>query len=373
MIIGLTDKPVIRRDGKIRAGIKNDKDYPVNTPYFVLHDAAQLIPVLGEKPTEIYFTVYFDDINAVAPTDLRWYTKSELVCMGNAETAAYFGMGDLAGLRQKNAELRTRNPDGAYTSVTIPRSRERICAYKTCNDYIAGKCSEHLLLDMVIPHHSMCSLFTLESTSIYALMNIISAFQKTQTGRGGKISGEIFRLYKDKMELSFEGKDGKKSKSEKDVIFMSHVPFDKYAGMYKDKCSVEDWQALMALRSSGTRVHMPHLAGPDEALALAGGVSHAASLPAPDVNDDEEIKKIANHVAVMPLFDEIAQLLGKENTESARVATARNSPGVDRLMSYLKVKITELKKKKATVEETAPQMVAPAAHTQTQPSVGGLL
>ena len=77
-IIGLTDKPIFRRDGKIRAGRKNGNNLE-NLDHFLLHDAPALEPVLGKTPTEILFTIHSDD-----PND---FLKAEILL-----TAKYFGI-----------------------------------------------------------------------------------------------------------------------------------------------------------------------------------------------------------------------------------------------------------------------------------------
>lgn len=374
-IKGLTDKPVIRRDGKIRSGFKetrNGREVPVNTDYFLLHDADVLIPVLGEKPTEIFFTVYFDDINAVAPNDLRWYTKSDLQCLGDADTAAYMGSNEVAGLRQEQGYIVTgKNRDGSPRKQSMPKSRLRTCAYKSCPDYMRGDCSEHIRLDMIIPQYSMGSMFTMENTSINGLLNIIGALDKTRMAnihRGGKVSGEIFRLYKDKVSLPYENpKTGQRSRSDRDVVHMVHVPFEWYEKNYKDKCPPGSWDALMALRLASTLVpdQALFLNAPDNTAQLpppGGAVGTAAALPPPN-NDEEIIRARANDPLVLPLFEELAALLNMPNSEAKRIATAKQCPDVQKLMDRLKALLAAKKKEKAqaqAAEQPAPAAAAPA-------------
>lgn len=357
-IKGVTDRPVIRRDGKIRGGFKDNNNNPVNTDHFVLVDSPQLIPTLGEKPVEIYFTVPFDDYNAIAPSDLRMYTKTELVCNGDGEHAAYMGTGEVPGVSQQQGSLNGR---------PVPRSRARLCQYKQCPDYVAGNCSEFIRLGMMIPQYSMGSWFDFENTSINALLNIIGAFDKCKLSnihRGGKVSGEIFRLYKEKQSLPFENaKTGKRGRSDKDVVHMSHVPFHEYEAKFKEKCPPESWQALLAIRQMSVVVPTSafQLEGPSPQAQLSGPQSiatHAAMVADPEA-ELAAVKERANHPGAAKVFEEISKLAGKENSEATRIATAKAFPDVGRMVDYLGKKITEYKK--AAAASAAPAVQAAQA------------
>lgn len=379
MIKGLTDKPVLRRDGKIRAGYKDEKTRKlVNTDHFLLHDAPQLIEKLGEHPTEIYFTIHTDVINEVARADLRRYTSSELVCMSrhatkvdgiDAEVAAFFGTGDAPNVTG------TQFPG-------INRARVRKCLYQTCPDYVSGSCSEHLFLDMLIPQYSMGAIFTLDSTSINAILNVFSTLQKTATRFAGRVAGEIFRLYKKPGEITFESSSGKRGKAEAPIIFIEHVPFVKYEALFRDQILPEDWEALTNMRNrSGAGLSLfssamgaPALDAPVETSLLeapaqgsiAQLATEAASTP-PVKQEDEDAKytAIANDPALTKLFDEISSLIGKENTEANRVATVRMKGSVQATADYLKARIGDIKRtqKKAAPQEATSQDKAAAIDT----------
>ena len=140
-IIGLTDRPLLRRDGKIRAGYKEDgTNKLVNTDHFLLEDAPQLAGILGDTATEVYFTVHSDNPTDFMKTDLRWYNSSQLLCrsMHNApdekgqtmgSVAAYMGIGaDVAGLQQRQFP-------------GLAKSRVRVCNYKSCPNYVQQQCT----------------------------------------------------------------------------------------------------------------------------------------------------------------------------------------------------------------------------------------
>jgi hypothetical protein len=344
MIKGLTDNMRLRRDGKVRSGSKNAQGYPTNSPTFLLHDAPGLSSVLGDKPTEIFFTVGSDEIEKAAQNDLRYYTKSELVCMGNGESAAFFALGERQGVSNEQ--------------VPGMRARKRTCNYKSCSDYIQGNCSEHVMLDMVIPQYSMSSIFTLESTSIIAVMNIVSCLTKSYRGRMGKIAGEIFRIYKDKQDVKFiDTKSGKNASRETDIVNMQHVPFDIFEKEHRSKISDDNWEVLMFWRGlpSG-RIDRLMLPETQATLQINGETVpqleapkiQGKSLPDPAAQEDA-LKARANAPEAAPWFDKIAKLAGKPNTEAVRIATAKNFSDVGQVVDYLKTKIKEMEKKAANV------------------------
>jgi hypothetical protein len=375
MIKGLTDSVVFRRDGKIRAGAKDEKTgYPKNFSHFLLHDAPQLIPVLGEHPTEIFFTVHSDNLAQVFQPDLRWYTKSELVCKSMhdyVDPTTQANMGSVAAffkVGQEVAGLTQRQFPG------IARSRVRQCSYKACPDYISGNCGEHMFLNVIIPQYSMGALFTLDSTSINAVINVMSAFQKAALRYQGKLAGQIFRLFKKQVPINFPNKDGSTSKRDTDVVHMEVVSFAEYEAKFRDKISPEDWEALQFIRS-GTRLvavtgtEQPLLGTQETPQALLEASQEASpTLETPLTkaaaqSDEEAIKERANSPAVAKFFAEIAHLTGKENSEEMRIATAKHFPDVQRLVDYLKGRIKEAKK---APKETPPAQPPQAADAGQQ-------
>lgn len=390
MIKGLTDQVQLRRDGKIRAGKKNAQGYPENSPHFLLHDAEQLVPALGPKPTEIYFTVPSDDLQRFYRDDLRLYNKNELVCrsmhdfidpkdgkkMGSV--AAFMKVGvDAAGLRKEQFP-------------GIARAFVRNCAYKACPDYIKGDCGEHMFLDMIIPQYSMGALFTLDSVSINAILNAMSTFSKAHGRYQGKLAGQIFKLFKKKDSINFPDKSGNLSRRETDVVDVANVSFAEYEAKFKDSIDPIDWEALLFIRNrpvsaagfgqiqSATTLQL-EASGDYEVeevtqAQIAAPQSPLAKVEAQAQTDAERAKAIGNDPSIAKFFAEIALLMGKENTEDARTKTAMAYPSVERLGEYLSMKIKEFKKNqkaakgaqaikappKADVIEAKPVTTAPA-------------
>lgn len=357
MIIGLTDKIIIRRAGKVRAGLREDSGKMINTPTFLLHDAKELIPVLGEKPTEIYFTVCSNKYQDFFRDDLRWYNKSELLCvstheLGKAPTAAYLSFNDAPGVKN--------TPHSHF-----PKARERACLYKNCQQYLEGKCGEHFFLDMIIPQYSLGPVFQLDNTSTLAIVNIHSAIlaaQRANMGVGGRLQGEIFCLYKKEVPVSFtDFEKQKKYNRDQAIIHMRHVPFAEYEAKFKDKISPENWMALMGLRSGAIKTEY-ELTGGEEVAQLEA--PQRASLPSPDEQTriEAEVKERANDETVISLLNQLSTLTGVPNTEENRIKLARNvnPPTVEGMTTYINSRIAKAKKDKKAVEQVLePKAQAP--------------
>lgn len=355
MIIGLTDKPLLRRDGKIRAG-KKEGNKLINTDKFLLHDAPELEQSIGVEPTEIFFTVHSDNPLDFMKSDLRWYNASQLLCMSmhNAPdengasmgaVAAYGGVGaDVSGLQQK-------------AFPRLQRSRVRVCNYKSCPEYKQEKCTEHMFLDVIVPQCSMGAVFTLDSTSINAILNAHSTFSKASARYGGKISGQIFRMYKDKGEIQYQKQDGSTGKRDAPMIYFDLVNFEEYEKNFKDKVRPEDWAALMSLRSRTSLVldNAMALPAPEETQQLGTSSTSNQNLLGSGQTEDP-VKVRANDPILQPLFKELGDLMvpKKDPTEELRIATARNFASVGELATYLKNQIKKAKAgqaKKATTED----------------------
>jgi hypothetical protein len=383
MIKGLTDHVRVSWDGKIRGGYKPDENSaPVNTPYFLLHDAPGLAETLGEKPTEFFTTFLYDDPEAVMKMDLRWYKQNSLVCQGNGEVAAFYENGDFAGVRQQQATFRERDFLGKETVRVIPKSRERVCGYKNCPEYVTQKCKQHAFLTFTIPQHSMAGIYTMESVSQYTHNSMLAERERAirhnaVLGKPFKISGEIFRVYKSKEPVAFMNvKTGKKSESEKDVTLIEWIPFHKYEEAFRGKITDSNWEFLLAIRQAGLRLPGQEFSQPDLAnTAQLNGPGAQAVLPAPSSNaltatedqqkaDLEALKARANHESVLPLFKQLSELKKNvANTEENRIKTARQFPDVIGLAQYLTAAIKKLKK-----EDPAPE--APNTSSAPVPTAG---
>jgi hypothetical protein len=378
-IIGLDDKPVLRRDGKIRAGYKEETGGKlVNTEHFLLHDAPELERVLGEKPTEIYFTVHSDRKDDFYKTDLRWYNASQLMCfsMHNALDESGKSMGSVAafkGVGQNAVGLKQQPFPG------VDKARVRVCNYKSCPDYVRGDCGEHLFLDVIVPQCSMVQVFTLDSSSINAILNMASTLTKTANLR--RYAGEIFRMHKKPGQITYQNKAGKQSKRDAPMVSFDWVPFEDYEAKFKDQIHPRDWEILLGIRANRLRA-----ASDMPILPPATDIDDTPQLPSRDNDytggeadqppeiggnvptEDSSVEKRANDPLIVELCGKYAELVGRENTEAARISTAKNFASVQECATYLRNRIKEVQKEKAQPAPANPQF-APASSAPPQGEV----
>jgi hypothetical protein len=251
------------------------------------------------------------------------------------------GLGDVPGVTQ------SKHP-------VMPKARTRQCQYQSCQQYVEGRCGEHFFLDMIVPQYSMGSVFTLDNTSKIAILNVNSAIHKGILASGGKLAGQIFRLYKKEIPVGYtDHEKGKRYNSEKAVVHMDYVPFEVYERNFKDKVSPDNWAALMGLR--GREAKLVQNIQPE---ALEAPVERQA-LPSPQEqrNEEAELLERANHPSIVALLDKLSGLMGVPNSEENRIKTARAFPDVNTMADYLKKKIASVKPK----EEKQPLPPPPAA------------
>jgi hypothetical protein len=365
-IIGLTDRPILRRDGKIRAGYKDEANGNklVNTDHFILVDAPQLIDIYGDTAKEIFFTVHSDRADDFMKTDLRWYNASQLLCrsMHNSpdehgksmgSVAAYMGVnGDIVGLEQK-------------PFPGLNKSRLRNCGYKRCPNHVKGDCSEHMFLDIIIPQYSMGGIFTLDSTSINAILNAHSTFAKAWTRYGGKLTGQIFKMYKKPGEIQYQKKDGSAGKREAPMVWFDMVNFDEYEAKFKNNIRSDDWEALMNLRNRqyvAPTSQSLALSAPDEAPQIAPPQSIAQIASAADIDPDAGLKVVADDPTFVKMANELAVLKGLDVVADAdkiagmRMATVKHK-GTDlkKIIEHMQRSIKDAKKAAAPVTQTTTQ------------------
>lgn len=369
MAIDWLENTAPRWSGKIRAGTRDEKTKKLhNTPHFLLHDAPQLIPVLGENPTEIYFTVHSNIREEYFPTDLRWYNANELVCKSmhryiNPENGQDMGL--VAAFFKNNVEV----PGLTQTPFPgIKRARVRRCS-KACPDLNSGNCSEHFFLHMVIPHFSMGEMFTLDNTSWKGMNNLSSTFKLQNFRHGGALSGEIFRMFKRKEEGHYMKDSGDRGKTEVNVVAIEHVEFEDYLAKFQDKIKPIDLECLLSVREAKKGMARPALLPPDDPALLGDAPMTTAALPespaAVEQSNEDAVRARANDPSVAKYFAEIATLLGKENSEELRMKTAERYSLPD-LVQYLQGRIKDVKKtKQGVAKPTAAAKVT--THTSATP------
>ena len=225
-IKGISDVKVLPRLGKIRTGIKkkNSKgtEYPEEVPYFVLNPLEEeldkngnptgnmrenehikaLIDMYGDKPNELQVVFPVDDLALVADPYMKWWggnvkkKKSKLLCKGDGEYAIYKGGQHVAGL------------DGQIPEHLRASGFNRICNKDLCPQAQQGLCKPNMNLRVVIPDYSLYGVFQIDTTSVQAISEILTAIDVARNALRlegvSKISGVPFRLFRERRNNSYD-------------------------------------------------------------------------------------------------------------------------------------------------------------------------
>ena len=211
----------------------------------------------------------------------------------------------------------------------------------------------------------MGAVFTLDSTSINAILNAHSTFTKAYTRYGGKLSGQIFRMHKKPGEIQYQKADGSTGKRDAPMVYFDVVNFDKYEADFKAKIRPEDWEALMSIRNR-TAFAAPLGLPPVEEVQQITSSQPQQGAPQLGLSQEDPIRLRANDPAVLPLFVELGALMGKDPTEELRMATVQNFPSVPEVVKYLKNKI-----KTAKAGQAKPATAADKVGAVTGQQAGG--
>lgn len=162
------------RLGKIRLGLKkvsakSGKEYPTETPYFVVpHEVAA---VYGNAPRELDVMFPVNDEEIVFPQQLEYYGSSRgLKCRGNKEIAV------------------ERDENGAW--------KERSCP---CDRLEKGECSERGHLLVMLPKVSVGGLYQIDTGSYHSIVDVNSGidYVKALVGRIAMVPLKLRRVARD--------------------------------------------------------------------------------------------------------------------------------------------------------------------------------
>jgi hypothetical protein len=225
-IKGISDVKVLPRLGKIRTGIKKKSakgtEYPEEVPYFVLNPLEEeldkkgnptgnmrenehikaLIEMYGDKPSELQVVFPVDDLSLVADPFMKWWggnvkaKKSKLLCRGDGEYAVYKGQQNVTGL------------DGQIPDHLRASGYNRICNKDLCPQAQQGLCKPNMNLRVVIPDYSLYGVFQIDTTSVQAITEILSAVDVAKNAlrleRINQIAGVPFRLFRERRSNNYD-------------------------------------------------------------------------------------------------------------------------------------------------------------------------
>lgn len=191
-IKGLTDNLRMPRLGKIRLGEKltnnRGREYPSALDHFGLPD--ELIPLLGEKPTELEIMFPVEDEDIFASTWFRAYTYTNgLVCKGDGEYADRTV--DVKKAKPKGqSEAIEDNPMATHDTPGNDQERRRVlCRGQQCPDYIAGRCKQNMMLQFLLPKVPGVGIWQIDTSSFNSIKNIWGgvALVRGYLGRASRI------------------------------------------------------------------------------------------------------------------------------------------------------------------------------------------
>ena len=162
-IKGISDKRQFPRSGKIRLGIKKEKQggstYPSATDYFIC--PPEVKEVFGEEPTELTIMFPVEDEKRFASQWLKCYSLTRgLVCKGDGETATAY-------IDKKTGEI--ANKDSGDVEM-----REVECNPDTCPKYAAKQCRPIMTLLFLLPNVSGLGVWQINTSSFHSIRNINS-------------------------------------------------------------------------------------------------------------------------------------------------------------------------------------------------------
>ena len=152
--------------GKIRLGIKkisarSGKEYPAETPYFVVPENVAL--VYGPEPTRLDVMLPHDSLDVVFPSAYKWYGMSKgLRCTGNGVEAE-----------------RLQDDHKTWLPMKCP------CEKLKSNENPQGECVPGATLYFMIPKVSLGGCYALRTSSFNSMVDLASGleFARSVAGR----------------------------------------------------------------------------------------------------------------------------------------------------------------------------------------------
>ncbi|NDC22621.1 MAG: hypothetical protein EBZ49_00600 [Proteobacteria bacterium] len=343
--------------GKIRLGEKkvsqNGKEYPVETPHFVLTDAPGVEAVYGKNPTSLDVVFLDPEPQNVMPYFYKWYSGGvkdkdgkmiggQLQCYGDGQEATY---------------LLKRDPATRHAP-------KRPCLAEQCPDWKNSRgiqqCRPSMSVYAMLPLVTPTGVFQIDTNSIASIRNFVSVL-----GHIRKVAGRVndmpFRIYRAPTSITFTDSDGKKQSR---VHYVMQIEYNE---QFAKEHGAQVRQVLDAIRG---RMLAPAKelieASTNEVLELESG---AAEVQEPA----DTSKLLSEDPDLLPLFDELAVLMKKPeaNTSKTRHLTVRKFESAkdqkSAVADYLKTRIAELQDKAKVQVPPKPQKTVP------QPNSDGLI
>lgn len=344
-IKAIDDRLYLPIAGKIRLGIKtenaNGKEYPENTPYFVLTDVPDVAKVYGEKPDEIHILFFSTDLEMIAPHYYKLFkggykddkgniVGGELLCKGNGDTAEHYSKRD-------------------HLTRIVPK---RQCLAEHCPDWCDSRgvqqCKPALNLRFFMPLVHPMNIYQIDTTSVNNIKAIIGILELRARMFPEWFTSTVFKLRKIKDKATIFDKSGNKRLI--DQFFLELIPFENFKEEFKVK-STERQEYFERMLGPVLRSKPIEVLGNQEVIESPMEDNYPAQVVAPIVIDeDAPMRELSESPDTMPLFQELCDLKGKVNDGNVRLSTTKKfktSPKPkEALIEYLNLQISIEKKKK---------------------------
>ena len=362
-IKGLMNRPFLPIIGKIKMGTKKvssqGKEYPVETPYFVLdpieeildknkkpigertnQHVKRLVDMLPDKPMELSAVFPTPDKSLIFRSQLSWWSTTSLMCSGDGEWASYNGERPVSGFNQKDMDY--------------PKGRNRVCSFEACPQRQMGAkgCKPNILLSFFLLDYGPLGAFRISTGSARAYKNLTAAHRLLMSfavSEGlSSIAGIPIKLYRESVgnkkggqnyplnfSVDMDKYEIEKAKFEKDPksssLWYSANPID----FRDDEDEFDPDQYPKSMHGRRQTGEPPNKPAPKKAAA--------AKKPAAPATTTPDYKVWVENGTVKELFKELAVLSKADLTTPRMVATARKHKSLDELKHYLANRVDMLK------------------------------
>ena len=333
----IDENPYVEPIGKIRLGMRktaqSGAQYPTTVPYFVLNDAPNVEKVYGPEPTEIDVIFVTDDIDAIAPSWLKWYGAGvkgsdgkviggKIMCQGNGPDS-----NGNPGIAQ---HYRERDP---LTKV-VP---ERECLGRNCKDWTDHKgnpqCKPTMQLNAILPRVTMSGIYRIDTTSWQSIRSFRSQLMWRKKLNGGRLAWHPFKIIRKERVNNFVDPKTNKERTSKQYIMLLEENEEFYQAHGKEVqakiAAIADAAKTFAVPLNFTQDHVEG-SMEDHWPVLEAGETEA--LPAPKEEPKgptplEVSQGLLKDNDIIQAFEALEKHMGKKFPDKNRLVAIRKKEG----------------------------------------------
>jgi hypothetical protein len=216
----------LKRAGIIRLGVKKKsqrtgKEYPAETPHFVLKDAPGLVEIYGNEPRRLNIYLPFNEVDRNLIAWHQHWVAGGLLCRGDGERIEYAvdpGTGEV--IVKKGQALATGTFDGVKTTTGHPVKCSGMDhgLYPRCQ-----QCRPNALLIVLIREVPRLAYYQIATSSIHNVVNLTGQMRWVKENIG-RLQGVPFILERRRDKISTPGGNGKRVRREKYLLHLEPDP-----------------------------------------------------------------------------------------------------------------------------------------------------